>query len=293
MKGKLGASTSTKILFFSVLIFLVMTQGTWGQMSDHPSNKPLVVAADVGFAPFIMLQPNGEMDGFMVDIVEVLTERLGRPGYQILDVNWAAIFAGLFAKKYEFILAPTALNAQRAKEMIFTEPYMNFTLGFMSRASESDLNGLDDLKGKTISVINGSIPDTWASENKARYGFNVQRYDKGADAFQALLTRRVDVNVSDDSNLQYLSAKQRQAKVSFYIDTEIYRAIPFRKEDVEFRNKVERILEGMKLDGTLAAIHKKWFGKLPNFDSSANKVWVGYGPVEYDAYTYQPHQPEF
>lgn len=59
------------------------------------------------------------------------------------------------------------------------------------------------------------------------------------------------------------------------------------------RRRTRIIVEGMKLDGTFAGLHKKWFGGLPAPDSAMNKVWVGYGPVGFEGYVVEPHRPQF
>jgi polar amino acid transport system substrate-binding protein len=44
--------------------------------------------------------------------------------------------------------------------------------------------------------------------------------------------------------------------------------MPFRKDDVEMRNKVENVIECMKQDGTITALSEKWFGVTPAEDSA-------------------------
>jgi polar amino acid transport system substrate-binding protein len=286
-------STATQGLAMKLaltLMLLIALGGAAAQSGDHPSGQPLRVAADVGFAPFAMTLPSGETVGFAVDIGEEIARRLGRPGVEVVDVNFSAIFSGLFSKRFEFIIAPTNITEERAKEMLFTEGYMGTGLGFAMRDGD-ELNSPEELSSKTVAVNNGSVADTWATENAERYGFAVQRFDKNADAVQAVLTRRAFANIADLPAAQYAAIQAPGLKVGYVEYTGNNFGYVFRLNDVEFRNQVERIVEAMKLDGTFARIHEEWFGDGPGADTAMNKVWVGYGHPGFSGYSFEPHQP--
>lgn len=273
------------------LALLVAAPHALAQRGSHDPDAPLRVAADVGFAPFAIKQPDGEVVGFAVDSAREIAERLGRPGYEIVDVNWSAIFSGLFAARYEFNIAPTNITTERAGRMLFTEGYMETGLGVTIRAGEPDLEGPEGLEGKVVAVNNGSVSDTWATENRERYGFTVERYDKQPDAVQAVITRRAYATIADLPNSQYVATQNDRVKVGHAIYTGNVFGYPFRPDDKEFRDRVERIVEQMKLDGTYAEIHRKWFGDRPGPDSAMNKVWVGYGMPGFEGYSFEPHMP--
>lgn len=246
------------------------------QPGDHPRDKPLVAAADVGFAPFSYKTPAGELTGFSVEFGREIARRLGRPGLEVIDQKFSVIFAGLFAKRFEMIVAPTNITAERAEQMLFTEPYMATGLGFLIRQGE-EMKGLEALKGKVVAVNNGSISDTWATENAAKYGFEVQRYDKNADAVQGVLTRRAFANISEVPTVAYIATQQKALKVGYNHYTGRSFGLVFRKDDTEFRNEVEKVVEAMKKDGSLAKLHEKWFGRPPDPGTAMTQVYEGFG----------------
>ena len=47
----------------------------------------------------------------------------------------------------------------------------------------------------------------------------------------------------------------------------------------------------MKLDGTVATLHQKWFGAAPAPASAAVTVREGYGEPGFDGYDPTPHTP--
>ena len=222
----------------------------------------MVVAADVGFAPHAMMAANGEVEGFNVDLAREIAARLGRPGFEIVDSEWSSIFSGLYAKKFEFVIAPTTITEGRAERVLLTEGYLDTDPVFLRRSDEPELTDLEQLRGQQVAVNNGSAYDLWATDNHEELGFEVLRYGKNADAVQAMWAIRQNAGVRAD----------------FRIRAETAFAVAFRNDDVETRNRVETILECMKLDGTIARIHEQWLGVAPAPGSAAVTAYPGFGP---------------
>ena len=259
------------------------------QDADHPQDQKLKVALDVGFAPFAFKKPSGEVTGFAYDFAAAIAEKLGRPGVEVVDVNYSAIFAGLFSKRYELIAAPTNITKERAEQMLFSEPYMPTGIGFLVEKGNT-VSGPEDLKGKAITVNNGSVSDKWASDNEAKYGFTIQRYNKNADAVQAVMIGRAFANLADAPVSRYIATQTPHADVPFVLSTGRNFGLAFRKDDVAFRNKVDEAIECLKQDGTLATIHEKWFGVKPEAESSATVAFPGYGAPDFEGYDPTEHK---
>jgi polar amino acid transport system substrate-binding protein len=241
------------------------------QESDHPTGKPLVVGSDFGIAPW-MVRGTGGPEGFGVDMVNEIAKRLGRPGVEIVDVNFSGLFAALFAKRMEFTVNPLNITAERAERMLYTEPFFATGNGFLVRAAE-EMKGLEDLKGKAIAVNRGTISDTWATANAERLGFEVQRYDTFPDSVQAVITRRAYAALNEIPTAVYAASQNRAMKVGFKDFTGRNFGFAFRPESREYRNKVEEVIECMKLDGTLVKLHEKWYGSAPDPMSSLTAVY--------------------
>ena len=261
------------------------------QDADHPQVEKLKVACDLGFAPFCFKTPAGETTGFTYDMSVALAQKMGRPGVEVTDSNFSAIFAGLFSKRFEMIPAPTNITAERAAQMLFSEPYMPTGMGFLVKKG-GKIAGLEDLKGKALTVNNGSISDKWLSDNEQKYGYTIQRYNKNADAVQAVMIGRGFANVADAPVSRYVATQTPMAEVAFVLDGGRNFGLAFRKEDAAFRAKVETALECIKSDGTLAGIHEKWFGVKPAAGSSTMKVYPGYGAPDFEGYDATEHKAE-
>lgn len=243
---------------------------------DHSSQSPLVVAIDIGYAPFAMKNTQGGTEGFNVDIAREMANRLKRPGLEIIDTRFNVILAGLYSKRYEIIMAPIFITEQRAKEMLFTEPYIDSGSGFVYRKTDK-IRKLEDLRGKRITVSTGTVQDRWLTENAEKFKFTIQRYNENADGVQAVLTNRADANMAAVQVAKYAASRQPrlESKVEFSDGNRFGFAL--RKDSAAFRAEVDRQIECMKQDGTLQRIYMKWFNEPPAPDSSSAKTYPGAG----------------
>lgn len=253
------------------------------------SEGPLLVAADVGFAPHAMARPDGSAEGFNIDLAEEIARRLGRPGYEIVDQEWSGIFAGLSANRFEFIIAPTTMTYERSQEVLFVEGYLDTDYTFLVRNDAPEIESLDDIRGQAIAVNNGSVYDVWATDNADFYDLEVQRYGKNADAVQAVLTGRAFANLAGESVAKWAAMQSPQVRTTYTIESGSKFSAAFRHDDVAYRNQVEAILECMKSDGTMASLHQKWFGDPPAEGSAAITALEGYGEPGMVGYDPTPH----
>lgn len=262
---------------------MASVSAVYAQQADHPSDKTLIVGTDFGVAPWVVRGVNGP-EGFGVDMINEITKRLKRPSVEIVDVNFSALFAALFSKRIEFTVNPLNITAERAERMIFSQPIMSTGNGFLVKAS-NDMKGFEDLKGKAIAVNRGTLSDTWATANAATYGFEVQRYDTFPDSVQAILTNRAFATINEVPTTIFAASKNKAIKVAFK-DFSASRnfGYAFRPESVNYRNKVDDVLKCMKIDGTVAKLHEKWYGSAPEKGSALVTTYPGYGAPNFKGY---------
>jgi polar amino acid transport system substrate-binding protein len=255
------------------------------------AQAPLTVGLDGTFAPHAMPKLGGGVEGFKVALAHVVGKRLGRP-VNVVAQEFSGLIPGLQAKRFDFLVAPMTVTAERAKTLLFTEGYLNTDYQFLLKKETPDLAKLEDLKGKTLAVNRGSIYDTWARQNAEKYGFQVENYNTTPDAVQAVLSGRAFANLAGNTVVAWVAQRTPGLKPSYAIKTGLVWAIPFRRDDVATRNQVEDVVECMKLDGVFAALHEKWFGAKPEAGSAAVTVFPGYGTPGFEGYVAEKPAPK-
>jgi len=249
------------------------------------------VALDGTFAPHAMPKMDGGVEGFNVDLANEIGKRLGAT-MNITAAQWSGLLPAMQAGTYDFIVAPTTLTEERTKSLLFTEGYLNTDFQFVVLAGTPPVARLEDFAGKTISVNKGSAYDKWARDLTGKIGWKVESYGTNTDAVQAVLAGRAFANVAGNTVSAWAVKKNPRLALSYLHSTGRVFSMPFRKDSVELRNKVENALECMKLDGTIAALSEKWFGVTPAPDSAALTVHAGYGPPGFEGYEPTMHVPQ-
>lgn len=271
----------------ALLAALVFSVGASAQ------EKPLIAGFDGTFAPHAMAKLGGGVEGFNIDLILEAGKRMGRK-IEIFAGEFSGLIPAMQAGKISFVGAPTTVTPERAKTLLFTEGYLNTYYAFVIPAGKPDIASLEELKGKTIATNKGSAYDKWLQENAAKYGWKAESYGTNADAMQAVSSGRADAGLTGNTVGAYavLRSSKQLAMSKLKVDQGLVWGAAFRKEDVALRNAVEEAFECMKLDGTIAALHEKWFGLKPEAGSAAVTVYPGYGVPGMDGYDPAPHTPK-
>ena len=269
----------SKFSLFAVVSQLALAT-VWAQ-------QPISTGVDATFAPHAMVKLGGGIEGFNVDLANEIAKRLKRP-INIEATQFSGLIPGLNAKKYDWIAAPTTVTPERAKVLLFTEGYLDTDYQFLVKKSDPDIKALEDLKGKTIAINKGSAYETWAKNNIAKYGFTYDVYDTNADAVQAVLSGRANSNLAGNTVVAWAAKQNPMVKTTYTIKTGLVWAVPFRGDDKAGRNQISMVVKCMKQDGSLSALHEKWFGAKPAADSSTVKVAPGHGVPNMEGYDATP-----
>jgi polar amino acid transport system substrate-binding protein len=173
--------------------------------------------------------------------------------------------------------------------------YLNTYYQFVVSAGKPDLKSLDELKGKVVASNKGSAYDKWLQDNAGKLGLKAaESYGTNADAMQAVISGRADAGLTGNTVAAYavLRSNKQLKLVPLKVDQGLVWGAAFRKDDAATRNAVEEAIECMKMDGTVAKLHEKWFGLKPEKGSAALTVYPGYGVPGMDGHDPKPHTPK-
>jgi len=255
------------------------------------SAQGLKTAVDGTFAPHAFPDlATGGIQGFNVDLAKAVGEKMKRP-IQIDSAQFSGLLPAMQAGTYDFIIAPVTATKERAESMLFTEGYLNTDFIFVVGRNEPVATKLEDFKGKVVTVNKGSAYDSWARGLEEKIGWKVESFGTQTDAVQAVLAGRAAANITGNTVGAWAVKQNPALKLSYLHSTGLVWAAAIRKGNEAMRASLENAIECLKLDGTIAKLHEKWFGAAPAAGSAAVTVFPGLGVPELPGFDPTPRTP--
>ena len=209
----------------------------------------------------------------------------------ITATQFSGLIPAMEAGTYDFIVAPTTITEERTKNMLFVEGYLDTDFQFVTKADAPDVSNLEQLRGKVIAVNRGSAYESWLKERAEKYGWTVNNYGTNADAIQAVMSGRAFADFAANTVAAWAVKQNQQLKLSYLVDTGLFWSMPFRNDDNKTRDMVDRVIECLKMDGTMTKLSEKWFGMPPAKGSTALTPIKGYGQPGFAGYEDDDHKP--
>ncbi len=241
------------IAIFSVVSFLYIKN-----IDRKKDNQVIVVGTSADYPPYAFIDTtNNEVVGFDIDVAREVVSRLYKK-IIIKDIPFSSLIFDLFAQKINVIAAGMTPTARRSRGVLFSQKYLEADpLMVITKKFYSNINSLEGLAGKTVVVNTGYTADLYLSDKS---DINIVRLKTPAESFMALKSGSVDAFVCAKSSLvAFLSKSSAQ---DYFIaklpDTGDDYALVVSKHDHGMLEQINKALDGMKKDGTLQALKKKW-----------------------------------
>lgn len=253
-----------RIMLMLMLVILAVTllAGCGGGDKPTASKPKIVIGLDDSFPPMGFRDEKNNIVGFDIDMAREAAKRLAME-VEFKSIDWSGKEMELNGKRIDALWNGMNITEERRKNVLFSEPYME-SRQLIFVLADSTIKGPADLAGKVIGVQQASIGDVTIS-NDAVVRDSLKEFKKYADciaAFLDLKAGRLDAVVTDEILGRYYVAKEpgKYIVIEQPLGAVGMYGVGFRKDDQELRDKVQKVLNEMKQDGTAAAISNKWFG---------------------------------
>ncbi|MFM2158185.1 MAG: hypothetical protein RLZZ124_659 [Cyanobacteriota bacterium] len=222
---------------------------------------PWRVGTDPTYPPFEMReQGGGALKGFDIDLMNAIARRSGRR-VVYTPLPFDGLIPALQARSLDLAISAMVITPSRAEIVSFSRPYFSAGLGIVVRDGTDDINGLPDLKGRSIAVQIGSI-GAKAMANVP--GAQLRTFDSAPLALQELINGNVEAYVNDLPATLYAinTIGLRGIHIAGKPLTEDFYGVAFPRNSALVPT-VNRALHQLIADGTYARLHQRWFGTLP------------------------------
>lgn len=230
----------------------------------------IVVGAYPANPPWEYKTEAGAFEGFEVEVAAEVAKRLGLDA-EFQDMGFQALFAATASGRIDFAISSISITNDRLQNQSFTQPYYDSD-GTVIGREDSTVASLEDLNGKVIGVVAGTTGEAWANENKDALGIaEVKSYNAQQDLLLEVQNGRIEGGAGEIAGFQYAMTQTPGLKILVRIPTGERFAMMAGK-DHPLVAKANDAISAMKEDGTLAAIHRKWFGVDPDPGTSTVTV---------------------
>jgi glutamate/aspartate transport system substrate-binding protein len=263
--------TTYSILAFTaaaVLCASAIAQET-GTLKKIKDTQTITLGVRDSSIPFSYLDGEQVYRGYSIDlcmkVVSALQKQLGLPQLNVKynPVTSATRIPLMANGTIDLECGSTTNNTERQKQVSFA-PTMFLTATRLLSKKSSHINGLADLKGKTLVSTSGTVNLKHLVElnSEKNLGINIIPAKDHAEAFLMVETGRAAAFGMDDILLASLAASSKNP-AEYTISKEALAAEPYaimmRRDDPAFKKVVDAALSEVYTSGEINRIYAKWF----------------------------------
>ncbi len=227
--------------------------------NDAAEKKVLTMATNAEFPPYEFYDGDTVV-GIDAEIAAAIAEKLGME-LEIVDTAFDSIIPAVVAGKYDMGMAGMTVTEERLEEVNFSDSYATGVQVVIVK-EDSDIKTVDDLfgdKNYTIGVQTGTTGDLYSTWDIEDEGLGtVSRFNKGADAVEALKIGKVDCVIIDNEPAKAFVADSEGLKILDSAYAEEQYAIAVSKDNAELLENINKALKELTEDGSVQAIVDKY-----------------------------------
>lgn len=220
--------------------------------------KKLVIGTNAGYYPFEMIDKDGKMVGYDMDVANAIAKELGAK-VEVKQFGFDALIPALQSGKIDMILAGMTITDERAAVVNFANSYYETGQSVMVK-SDSKIKDPKDLdkKGTTIAV---QIATTGAIVSKKEFkNAEIKEFEDFPAAALAVQQGQVDAVVYDEPAIKvYVLQNEGKVKALDDLLASDKLGIALNKDDDETLKWVNEFLASYIGSDEEKATRTKWF----------------------------------
>ncbi len=227
--------------------------------AENSGKQTLTLATSADFPPYEFYE-GGEIVGIDAEVAKAIADKLGYE-FKIEDMIFDAVIPAIVSGKADIGMAGLTITEERQQSVDFTDSYATGVQSVIVK-EDSDIKSVDDLLAEganhKVGVQTTTTGDFFTTDDIEKAGKGtVERYNKGADAIEALKVGKVDCVVIDNEPAKAFVAANEGLKI---LDTQYASedyAIALGKNS-ELTAEINQALKELKEDGTIKGIVDKY-----------------------------------
>jgi two-component system sensor histidine kinase/response regulator len=234
-------------------------------MEEHPIIR---LGVDPQFVPYEFIGDNGEYKGITADYLALISEKTGLQFEVVKDLTWPEAYDMALAGNIDLLPAIGKTN-ERAEHFLFSQPYYYYKRVIVTRDTDTEIWGIDDLEGFVVSVQRNSSHHSYLLSYR---NINLSLHDSVEAALTAVATGTERAFIGNLATANYLIRSNGLTNLRFVsFEAEKQQALHFavRKDWPELVSILNKTLDTIT-ESEKHSINNKWVELETDMD---------YGPV--------------
>jgi polar amino acid transport system substrate-binding protein len=216
----------------------------------------LRVATEAAYPPFETVNEQTKaLEGFDIDLMNAVAQKAGYK-VEFQNTPFDSVLAGIATCQFDAAISAITITEDRAKQMNFSNSYINAGQIITVRTDENGITKPADLSSKTVGV---QLSTTGQMEVEKIAGAKVKPYDSVDLAFQDLMNNQVDAVVADyPTTLNFVNKNKDKMKTTGDVFTNESYGIAVCNKKPEVLAAINKALDQLKSEGYLTQLENKW-----------------------------------
>ena len=226
--------------------------------SSSSQQQVLKVGTNPTYMPFEFMKEGGAQNyqGFDIDLANEIGKRLNMK-VEIKSIPFDGLIPAIQTGEINMIASGMVITPEREQKINFI-PYYNSGLGILVAKNINDVKTIADLKGKRVAVQMGTTGSVAA--HKIEGVGKISEYDHNSDALLELQKGGADAVLTAIPVAKYYlkTTPDSNAKLVAEPISKQTMGLGFSKDNKDLFDKVQKVMEDIKKDGTYDKLMQKW-----------------------------------
>lgn len=228
-------------------------------------SKTIVFASEASYPPFESVNPNGELQGFDIDLAKAICQQVNLKCV-FIHQPWESLIPGLKLGKFDALISAMAITESRKKQIAFSDPYFTPTGSFAAAKNGHLSLTPEGLKNKSIGVQKATTFELYLKE-KYKHTITIKTYPNFQSLMLDLKANRIDAALGDTPIVEnWLNTDDNHINYTL-VGTHIYNpkyfgtgyGIAVKSNNMELLQAINKGLKEIKENGTYQKIYHTYF----------------------------------
>lgn len=260
-------SSSHRMKAAALALAFSLTGGAMAvRAADNPYNLIDPATISVGTMgdakPYTFTTADGSFTGFDIELFLNVAERMGFSKDKVIFTGqeFSALMPSVANGRFDVAVAAIGTTEKRKQTVDFSDGYLAGYLTVLT--SETGLTKAEELKGKRLGVVQGTLQEIYAQKNFT--GTDLVKFPDNNSAVVALNNGTVDAHFLDYEAAKDYAARYPALKTAINIPSfDAPAGFVIRKGNDAFREALNKGLHAAMQDGTWKKLYEKWFPGSP------------------------------